>query len=296
MPDIQVDVRQAQIADIERIQHLQQHARRSCIRFGREDLARMIERDYCFIADTGPMLWGFFCATQRQPGLALVRGLGLVNGWRVDTGLQRLLQPLETALLSDNIRHLMHMGMESWTVSSLTRQNFNTPDYIINYERATPIHPLLPEHHSPIVYLRMPAADEISELTWLDHRTFPWPWQFSRGELVQLLMTCSRLVVLDYQGILAGYACTDLHGTNAQIIRIAIDPVYRGMGFGRYLLADALDFAAEMGARTVTLNTQRQNQASQNLYQGFGFRAVGRRIPVMIKNIGDPPPPSLWPA
>ncbi len=41
-------------------------------------------------------------------------------------------------------------------------------------------------------------------------------------------------MALEFQGILVGYACTDVHGDQAQIIRLAVDPLYQGMGLGRH--------------------------------------------------------------
>lgn len=289
MPDLQVAVRQATARDIPRIRQLQQFARRSCVRYGPEDLARMIEQGYCFVADSGPLLWGVICAALLQPGLAQVRGLTLVNGWGLESGVGQLLQGLERGLRQDQVQHLMHLGIESWPSAPLAQQQFALLDYIIHYERYAPARPLAGEHPNPMVTLRLPGLDELDALTLLDHLAFAWPWQFSHSELVHLLLTSSRLVVLDYQGILAGYACTRLTGDHAHIARLGINPGYQGLGLGRLLLADALDFAAEAGARVISLNTQRQNEASQRLYQGFGFRAVGRRMPVLIKALGEGP-------
>ncbi len=281
--DIQVEVRQAQTTDIERIVLLQQQARRSCVRYGFEDLTRMVEHDYCFIADSGPLLWGFICAAVRQQGIAQIRGVGLINGWRVDTGINRLLPPLERALSQDNVEYFMHLALENWLAPPLVRQKFATQDYIVNYERATPVDPVLPQHQVPGATLRFLASNEIGALTALDQRSFAWPWHFSSGELVQLLLTTSRLMVLESGNDLVGYACTDVRGSQAQIIRVAVDPDRQGEGFGRHLLADALDFARKSNVESVSLNTQWNNTASQRLYQGFGFRTVGRRIPVLIK-------------
>ncbi len=289
MQDIQVEVRRARLTDVDRIQQLIQRARRSCIRFGYEDLLRMIERDYCFIADTGAVLWGFICATSRQRALAQIRGFVLVNGWRLDIGVTHLLQSLEDALSLENNRYLMHFAMESWLVPPLIRRDFTTRDYIVNFERAVLVQSMVDQHlPSRLCRLRSLAPSEIGELKALDHRCFDWPWQFSSGELVQLLLTTSRLVVLEVDETLAGYACIDVHSTHAQIIRVGIDPDVQGQGFGRYLLADALDFAANNAVEIVTLNTQWHNQTSQRLYQGFGFRAVGRRVPVLIKEVYTP--------
>lgn len=283
----QIEVRPAQSLDIERIYDLQQQARHTCVRFGHEDLVRMIGHDYFFVAETERELQGYVCAVLHQPGLAQLRGLGLANGWGLETGVDRLFGPLEDALRRDRVKHVLHLGIEQWTVSPLQHQHFDTPDYIITFERATPTVPLTPQHYNPLVVLRSPAADEFEQLADLDRRCFPWPWQLTASDLVNLLMVNSRLVVLDYQGILVGYACTDVMGVQAQIARLAVDPVYHGVGFGRFLLADALDFAAANGALNVTLNTQSYNQSSQRLYRGFGFRPIGPRIPVMIKHLQD---------
>ena len=102
---------------------------------------------------------------------------------------------------------------------------------------------------------------------------------------MQLLLTTSRLVVLEVRGEAVGYSCIDIQDERAQIVRLAVHPARQGQGFGRHLLADALDFAASVQVAAVALNTQWQNQASQQLYLGFGFRAVGKRVPVMMKRI-----------
>lgn len=288
MHDIRVEVRKARQTDINRIQQLQRQARRSCVRFGYEDLNTLIARDYCFIADTGPLLWGFVAATLQQPGLAQLRGLILINGWRTEEGVSQLLAPLYRALSADNIPFLMHLNQEAWLLPALTREGFETHDSIINFQRRTSPHPLLPQHKPPHVHLRYLRSDEIGALTELDHLAFAWPWQFTSGDLVQLLMGTSRLMVAEQDGELVGYACTDCHGYRAHIIRLAVHPAYRGQGIGRYLLADALDFAASQNVDTVTLNTQWQNAESQSLYLGFGFRMIGRRIPVLLKRVDGP--------
>ena len=212
MPDIQVDVRQARRNDIERINLLLDQARRACVRFGYEDLVHMIDHDFCYVAETGALLWGFICASVRQPGLAHLRGLGLINGWRVDGGIERLLQTLEVDLRREKVSDLLYLATESWLTSPLLRQGFFTQDYIITYERSAPASPLLPAHQAPDARVRPLKPGELSALAALDHSAFAWPWQFSSGELVQLLLTTSRLVVLEVRGEAVGYSCIDIQG------------------------------------------------------------------------------------
>lgn len=280
-----VSVRPAHPDDSESIRHLLQAVRRVFVRFGLEDLSQLIAREACFVAEDGRGLVGFVCATVWHDDLAYVRGLALGDEHPTATVLAGLLAALERAFQSRGIHHVMHLGLEPWSVAALQARQFMVADYIVNYERKVSPTPLLPLYDSKWALLRTLAFVELGDLLALDHRIFRWPWRFSAAELAELFMLSSRLVALEFQGILVGYACTDVHGDQAQIIRLAVDPLYQGMGLGRHLLADALDFAAEMGAKTVVLNTQWQNQASRKLYQGFGFRPVGRRIPVLIKPI-----------
>ncbi len=285
MHEIQIVVRPAALEDLDRIMQLRQHARRVVMHFGYEDLVQMIKRDHCLVADTGPLLWGFACTSSYQERLAMLRGLGLVNGWLIDDGLTYLLHPLESEQLARGVHFLMHLAVDVWLAAPLMRQGFVVHDYIIHFERAIPLQPLTPEFIRPEVHLRALGSHEINHLTLLDHQAFDWPWQFSSGELVKWLMTADRFAVLEEQGDLVGYSCVQVHGEQAQIVRLAILPARQGLGYGRYLLADALDFAARQGAKHVTLNTQWHNVVSQRLYKGFGFRAVGRRIPVLIKDL-----------
>jgi len=285
MSEMPVSIRPAYSNDSEAIRRLLQTVRRVCVRFGFEDLPQMIAQEGCFVAENEAGLVGFLCATVWHDDLAYVRGLALGDGRPTETVLAGLLHAVETAFRSRGIQHVMHLGLEPWSVTALQAQAFVIADYIVNYERKISPTPLLPLYESKWALLRTPAWAELGDLLALDHRIFAWPWRFSAAELTELFMLSSRLVALEFQGLLVGYACTDVRGEQAQIIRLAVDPLYQGMGLGRHLLADALDFAGEMGAKTVLLNTQWQNQASRRLYQGFGFRPVGRRIPVLIKAI-----------
>lgn len=285
MSAMSVTVRPARPDDSESIRHLLQGVRRAFVRFGFEDLPDLIAQETCFVAQDGASVVGFVCATIWHDDLAYVRGLALDDEHPTAMVLSELLTALEMAFRGRGIHHVMHLGLEPWSAAVLQARQFEVADYIVNYERKVSPTPLLPFYDSKWASLRMPAFVELGDLLALDHRIFSWPWRFSAAELTELFMLSSRLVALEFQGILVGYACTDVHGDQAQIIRLAVDPLYQGMGLGRHLLADALDFAAEMGAKTVVLNTQWQNQASRKLYQGFGFRPVGRRIPVLIKPI-----------
>jgi RimJ/RimL family protein N-acetyltransferase len=51
-------------------------------------------------------------------------------------------------------------------------------------------------------------------------------------------------------------------------------------------MAAAMESYIRLGIRRITLNTQEDNLASHKLYEKFGFRRLGDRIPLWVKNIG----------
>jgi ribosomal-protein-alanine N-acetyltransferase len=61
------------------------------------------------------------------------------------------------------------------------------------------------------------------------------------------------------------------------ILKVAVHPEARRLGFGSRLLSHILDFSRRASARLVTLEVRRSNDAAQRLYRRFGFRTVGLR-------------------
>jgi ribosomal-protein-alanine N-acetyltransferase len=74
-------------------------------------------------------------------------------------------------------------------------------------------------------------------------------------------------------------------GEESQIIRLAVHPDYQRQGIGRLLLNDALAYCQAAGVMRVGINTQESNEASLQLYEQFGFRRVGRRIPLLARTL-----------
>src|SRR5690606_23210729 len=61
-----------------------------------------------------------------------------------------------------------------------------------------------------------------------------------------------------------------------QLARMAVAAGERGKGWGRILLATALQRARQLGARRVRLFSNTRLGAAIHLYEAFGFRAVHR--------------------
>ena len=61
-------------------------------------------------------------------------------------------------------------------------------------------------------------------------------------------------------------------------------PSYQGRGIGRALLSDAIRYAAGEFS-VLVLNTQINNNRSQSLYRGLGFRPIGTSLAVLALTV-----------
>ena len=86
------------------------------------------------------------------------------------------------------------------------------------------------------------------------------------------------LVVRDPQtGEMAAFILARAVADEAEVLTLAVDPVYRRAGMGRALVeAVALNVAAA-GARSLFLEVAGDNDAGLGLYRAAGFSPVGRR-------------------
>ncbi len=283
---IQLQIYKASPTDQSKIIRLLNEARRSFAAFGLEDLPNLLARGDCMVAGAGDKLWGFLCVALNGSGWAYLRGAAIVNGWRTDDALSAVLEPLQTRLSERGATHLAAYGTALWLVPALQRAGFQRREWIINLERHS--RPLTLDE-VPDVQLRPVAAYDVDQIGALDKAAFAAPFHLEEGELIELLITSGQFAVAELAGFdgLAGYVAADVTATEGHIMRLATHPALHGRGIGRSLLNGALAYCEQSGARTVGINTQDSNQASLRLYEGFGFRRVGRRVPLLVRELDE---------
>lgn len=125
------------------------------------------------------------------------------------------------------------------------------------------------------------TVDDLAVVQELDKQSFtnPWPEGAFKYELIE--SQNSRCWVaetkLDQQTRVIGSSVIWIILDEAHIATLAVDPLYRGHGIGRRLLAAGLIDAYQFGARKAFLEARKNNQDALHLYYGFGFNAVGIR-------------------
>lgn len=75
----------------------------------------------------------------------------------------------------------------------------------------------------------------------------------------------------------AGYICCRTVAGEAEILKITVIQLFRGLGVGSLLLQTAIKRMAEEGATRCYLEVRESNGKARNLYEKFGFRRIGHR-------------------
>jgi ribosomal-protein-alanine N-acetyltransferase len=261
-------------------------ARRSFAAFGPEDLPQLLAHGDCLVAGGRDKLWAFIAVSVNPSGWAYLRGVAITDGWRSDDGLNTVLDPLIGHLQQRAISHLAAYGTALWLVPALGRSGFQRREWIVTLERhARPVLDGTPEQFSA----RPVNAGDLAAITELDNAAFDPPFQLAGGELIQLMVTSGHFVVLETEGgdrsSLLAYVCADVLGDAGQVSRLAVHPAAQRQGIGYALLNQALAYCQANGASRVVVNTQDSNTSSLSLYGRLGFRRVGRRIPLMVREL-----------
>jgi len=152
---------------------------------------------------------------------------------------------------------------------------------------AQPIRPAQPdsreagkpfERGSPEVIVRKARSPDVTALTELDRRCFPAADRFPRRTWRHLLTSAARnrsciSIVAERDGAVVGAAAVLLRrdSTIARLYTLAVDPIARGGGLGRRLIAEILH---RVPARcdTVSLEVRADNRAARSLYEALGLQ------------------------
>jgi ribosomal-protein-alanine N-acetyltransferase len=136
----------------------------------------------------------------------------------------------------------------------------------------------------PVRIERMRAAD-LDAVLQIECASFHTPWsrQAFLHELernrVAALWVARAVGVGDASGaaVVVGYLCLWAVADEVHVTNLAVHPEWRGGGVGRFLLGSLLAQHRAIGARRALLEVRPGNAEARRLYEGLGFREVGRR-------------------
>jgi ribosomal-protein-alanine N-acetyltransferase len=124
---------------------------------------------------------------------------------------------------------------------------------------------------------RYMKEEDIDQILEVEHASFTTPW--SRESFLNELYNnkFAVYIVLEENKKVIGYCGAWVVIDETHVTNVAILPEYRGRKLGEALLKKMMTVAADMGARTMTLEVRVTNHVAQSLYRKLGFQNGGIR-------------------
>jgi ribosomal-protein-alanine N-acetyltransferase len=137
----------------------------------------------------------------------------------------------------------------------------------------------------PAVRIEPMRAGDLDEVLQIERASFHTPWsrQAFLHELERNRVAALWVARAEPAGeasraeMVVGYLCLWSVADEVHVTNLAVHPEWRGEGVGRLLLGTLLTHHRANGARRALLEVRPGNVEARRLYQGLGFREVGRR-------------------
>lgn len=139
-----------------------------------------------------------------------------------------------------------------------------------------------------VTIIRPMGLDDLAEVVGLETANQPKPWteKIFRDELA----ADNRTYLVAGDEAVVGFGGVMVIGDEAHITNLLVDPDHRGRGVGRSLTVGLIEAAIAAGARHLTLEVRKRNEAARALYSRLGLAPVG----VRPRYYGDDDALILW--
>ena len=213
------------------------------------------------------------------PAIAWMRLFATTTQFPVTEAWEALWSEAYARLANDPLIHFAAaIPLYGWFEALLKRNNFQKTHSIVmlNWDS-----PGLPETvPNPAVSIRPMTMDDMAEVEAIDSAAFSLVWQNSRLYLEIAFRQAAVATVAEFEGHLVGYQISTGTPIGGHLARLAVLPQFQGNGIGFALLFDLLRQFSRRNARTITVNTQKDNLASLALYRKTGFQLTGEEYPI----------------
>ena len=128
---------------------------------------------------------------------------------------------------------------------------------------------------SPTAVLRRMTPADLDAVVTNERAAYPFPW--SRGVFVDCVTAGYECWVASLGSEVIGHGVLSVGAGEAQLLNVCVAPIAQGAGYGRALATHLIGRAGAAGAERLFLEVRISNRVAMTLYDGLGFREIGRR-------------------
>lgn len=225
-------------------------------------------------------------AAADPPPAAWVR-LAAVSGEFQQSGVfSRMMEQLQIQLKQDQVTELGWLPSNPGTDQWPGEMGFKIANWILTYVNYD--FSMIPVSHRSITVQRALLSD-MEELAELEIEAFAPLWRHSASSLKSAYRHAVCFDVARIEGRVVGfqYSTRGFEDNAVHLVRITVHPHFQRRGVGTALMNAAIRSYKTLGFKQITLNTQYDNHASHRLYEKFGFKFLGDRVPLWVMEIGQ---------
>lgn len=284
-------VRPAALADRAALTRLTERARRTHFNLDGATLEDWIGRSAsgdvpsgsaCLLATDRKQIAGVLIVSAQASPVAWVRLIAVADSYDASAVLGVLLHSAGEALRATNVKSLACLAYPDWLADVLPGLGFNPFIDVTHFRKDDRS---IPDYGSPGVNVRRAWPGDLPSILANDRAAFDPIWWHDLDSLGRILRDAAHFAVAEIDGRITGHAFSEVYNGRGHLIRLAVHPDCQGRGIGTRLLAESLMVLIAAGARSLTLNTQADNYASQSLYRRFGYLPTGDSTTVMIRDV-----------
>jgi ribosomal-protein-alanine N-acetyltransferase len=214
---------------------------------------------------------------------AWVRIAALSNEEKAKRDLRYLMETAVSIMKEAGVRTVAWLAVDQWVNDWLAEFGFEESNALETYLKEDNTNLDLPS----ILGLDIrPALDQDMErLSQIEAQAFAPLWQHSTRSLQVAKNQAFSFDVALVDDQLVGFQLSTPNDYGVHLVRMTIDPAFQDRGIGTALMVHAIDGYYRRDRYRITLNTQLDNVASQQLYKKFGFQTTGQTFPIWTRNL-----------
>lgn len=175
------------------------------------------------------------------------------------------------------ITEIAMLALENWVEPLLVKADFKEVNAVIFLEWTHSAIPAAKDHPGE---LREIGEGDLERIHALDKAAFDRLWQNTKQELNAALQQSSIATLIEHQGQPIGFQLATTSAWGGHLARLAVHPEWQGQGVGHALVNHLLREITRQGIHRLTVNTQKSNWKSINLYRRLNFLETGDQYPV----------------